>query len=767
MIEGFARVAAVTPEVKVGDCFYNAARIEAAAREVAALGARVICFPELSITGYTCGDLFLQDTLLNRAKDALLRLVRGSEGRDEIVIAGLPFRYGEKLYNAAAVYGDGILHGLVPKSFIPNYGEFYELRHFTPAENMPNGFVTFDAGAGREGEDRSLAQGARLSPDERSARASSEAEYDRGGLYAGYDESEGYVFDDIPFGTAQLFVCEEDPELVFAAEICEDLWVPDPPSGRHARAGARIIFNLSAGNETVGKAAYRRSLVSGQSGRLICGYVYANAGFGESSSDAVFSGHSMIGENGAILAESAPFRSNCAAEGLRPSDGIALRSSRIAESDERTRPRGDIAILADIDLLGLAHDRRYRNTYRPYDLSELEYEISFFSQNRRSREGARQNGKVVSINKIKAADASGLMRRVDPHPFVPSNPKERAERCEDILNMQASGLAKRLLCSGAETAIIGVSGGLDSTLALLASTRAAEMAGMPPESVVAVTMPGFGTTGTTKGNARRLCEAVGIALSEIDIRKVAEEHLGSIGHSVSDHDTVFENAQARIRTMTLMDIANQRRGIAVGTGDLSESALGWATYNGDHMSMYGVNAGVPKTLVRHIIRYVADANPALTDVLSDILDTPVSPELLPPDEGGISQKTEEIIGPYELHDFFLYHMIRWGRAPGVIRKLAKIAFSGANCERNAAFSEKTNQSADHRQEAICDDSVSRFDAETIDRWLKVFYRRFFANQFKRNAVPDGPKIGSVSLSPRGDWRMPSDAEVRMWLDELE
>ncbi|MDR1028703.1 MAG: NAD(+) synthase [Clostridiales Family XIII bacterium] len=739
MVEGFVRVAAVTPEIKVGDCGYNASRIERAAREAAASGARIVCFPELSVTGYTCGDLFLQDTLIAGAKNALLRLVKESEGRGEIVVVGLPFSWSGKLYNVAAVYSDGILHALIPKTHIPNYGEFYELRHFAPAEDAPNNYVTFTAHYEREpGFDPS--DPSRRAPDEFGAIPAGQGAQSEG-LRGRDPDPEGYVFEDVPFGTQLLFECEDEPALVFSAELCEDLWVADPPSVRHAKAGARIILNLSAGNEAIGKASYRRLLVNSQSGRLICGYVYANAGFGESSTDLIFSGHSIISENGAILAESLPFGGSGHA-----SSSAAFPMAREEGVRSASWPQGTAILLADIDLYGLDRDRRYMNSYRICDPSRMEYETVFFSQKPFSdAERGRKNGKVVSINKMKGCDASALLRRVAPHPFVPEDREERAERCEEILNMQSSGLAKRLSYTGSEAAIIGVSGGLDSTLALLASVRAARMAGKSPEAVVAVTMPGFGTTDTTKGNARKLCEALGVGLSEIDIRASAEEHLAAIGRSVSEHDVVFENAQARVRTLTLMDMANQRHGLVVGTGDLSELALGWSTYNGDHMSMYGVNAGVPKTLVRHIIRYVADTDASLTDVLNDILDTPVSPELLPPDEGGISQKTEEIIGPYELHDFFLYHMARRGRKPSVILDLAKIAFSGA----------------------ARDDGAGRYDEETIRGWMKVFYRRFFANQFKRSALPDGPKIGSVSLSPRGDWRMPSDAEAGLWMKELE
>jgi NAD+ synthase (glutamine-hydrolysing) len=691
MLDGFIRVAAITPEVRVADCEYNAARIRAAARAAADKGARIIVAPELSITGYTCGDLFLQDELLESAKKALIELVIGSEDRDEIVIVGLPLAYRGKLYNAAAVYSDGVIHGIVPKCFIPNYGEFYELRHFTPADGRL-GYVTFPAPPQKE----------------------SEKKFGEDDFFDAED-----AFADIPFGTRILFECEEEPDVVFAVEICEDLWAAEPPSVLHACVGAKIIANLSAGNETIGKADYRRLLAQSQSGRLVCGYIYSNAGFGESSTDVIFAGHSIIAENGTILSESAPF-----------ADGISI---------------------SEIDVKGLARDRRYLNSFEGYVPEDEGYERVYFSQQAAEAEDVDLNGKVIPINKsgsaYSAGNAKSLYRRIDSHPFVPANPAQRAERCEEILNMQSAGLAKRLIHTGSKSAVIGISGGLDSTLALLAAVRAVRRAGRPLGDITAVTMPGFGTTGQTKGNAHKLCEALGVSVQEIDITETVKIHLKSIAHSEADHTVVYENAQARIRTLILMDLANKTGGMVIGTGDLSELALGWATYNGDHMSMYGVNAGVPKSLVRHIIRYVADTDPALQGVLSDILDTPVSPELLPPEEGEISQKTEELIGPYELHDFFLYQMIRWGRRPKLIFELAKYAFSDAN--------KRT------------DIGGASYDAETILKWLKIFYRRFFANQFKRSALPDGPKIGSVSLSPRGDWRMPSDADAGLWLRELE
>jgi NAD+ synthase (glutamine-hydrolysing) len=698
MLDGFIRVAAIAPEIKVADCAWNAEQIEAGVRRAAGMGARIICTPELAITGYTCGDLFLQDALLENAKRALLRLVDGSAGRSEVVITGMPFADNGKLYNVAVVYTDGDILGIVPKTHIPNYGEFYELRHFTPSDGTLS-YLTFslpaenDSAGGGKKPVSSINGGQHVPGTLR--------------IVSRYDTDENALYEGIPFGSSILFRCEEEPEFTFAVEICEDLWVAEPPSVPHACAGAKIIANLSAGNETIGKAAYRRLLVGSQSGRLLCGYLYAGAGSGESTTDMVFSGHILIAENGNILAEAAPFS-------------------------------GDMAI-TDIDIYGLAHDRRYMNSFQGYDPATEGYETVFFSQN--------QTAAGSNVIPIKNKNATQFFRHITPLPFVPSNAMERDARCEEILNMQSAALAKRLSHTQSKAAVIGISGGLDSTLALIVTVKAIQRAAMPLSSIVAVTMPAFGTSERTLGNARKLCNALGIGLREIDIKASVKEHLASIGHAAGAHDVVFENAQARIRTLVLMDLANQLSGLVVGTGDLSELALGWATYNGDHMSMYGVNAGVPKTLVRHIIRYAADADADLAAVLGDVLDTPVSPELLPSASGEISQKTEEIIGPYELHDFFLYHVLRWGRRPELIFEMAKYAFSESTLKGETL--------------------VQSYDEQSILKWLKLFYRRFFNSQFKRSALPDGPKIGSVSLSPRGDWRMPSDAESAGWLKELE
>jgi NAD+ synthase (glutamine-hydrolysing) len=611
---------------------YNAERILALMEKAVKEGVRLLCLPELCLTGYTCGDLFLQDALIRSAMKGLSLLVERSADFPLLVVAGTPFIHGGKLFNTAAVFGGGKLLGLVPKTYLPNYSEFYELRHFSPAPRETH-IARFDG-------------------------------------------------HDVPLGTRLLF--RHDSGFQVAVEICEDLWVPVPPSSFHALAGASIIVNPSASDEVVGKASYRRALVAGQSARLVCGYVYVDAGRGESSTDVVYSGHNFICENGEVLSESPPF--------------------------------GDGWAMTEIDLHALEYDRRRMNTFNSVSSPDHSYTVIPFSLD---------------------TEISALSRWIDPHPFVPKDAREKNARCETILDMQAAGLAKRLEHTRARTAVLGVSGGLDSCLALLVAVRAMKKLGRPLTDVVAVTMPCFGTTTRTKSNARRLCGALGVDCREIDVTESVRVHLHDIGQPEERQDVVYENAQARVRTLTLMDLANQTGGIVVGTGDLSELALGWATYNGDHMSMYGVNGGVPKTLVRHIVKYVADtAASPLTDILEDILATPVSPELLPPSGDLIRQQTEDLVGPYELHDFFLYHVVRWGRSPAKVHALSLAAF------------EKV------------------YEPGVVLKWLKVFYRRFFAQQFKRSCIPDGPKIGSVSLSPRSDWRMPSDAACEAWLKEL-
>lgn len=633
MRDGFIKVAAVTPKIRVADVPYNETVIAQEILAAAGQGAKVIVLPELCVTGYTCGDLFLQETLLKRAEQGLCRIAETTKEADAIFFVGLPLRHRGKLYNVAAAVNRGKVLGFVPKREIPAYNEFYETRYFTP---------------GMEDVTETEWNGKR------------------------------------PWiGTRQLFCCETLPGLAIAAEICEDLWSPEPPGIRHARNGAAILVNLSASNETTGKDIYRRELVNGQSARLLCGYVYASAGDGESTQDLVFSGHNLICENGKILAESQRFTCE--------------------------------TICSEIDLSRLETERRRMTSFRMRDDGYCEVPFSL------------------------GVEETRLTRRFTPMPFVPESGEDRRKRCDEILTMQAYGLKKRLEHTGCTSVVVGISGGLDSTLALLVTVRAFDLLGIPHENIRAVTMPGFGTTDRTYDNAVELIHALGAGFKEVSIREAVTVHFHDIGQEMSVHDVTYENAQARERTQILMDIANQTGGLVIGTGDLSELALGWATYNGDHMSMYAVNGSVPKTLVRHLVQYYADTcgDAALKQVLLDVLDTPVSPELLPPEDGKISQKTEDIVGPYELHDFFLYHMLRQGFPPRKIFRLAREAFAG------------------------------RYGDDVILKWQKIFYRRFFSQQFKRSCLPDGPKVGSVAVSPRGDLRMPSDACAAVWLRELE
>ena len=633
---GFVKTAAVSPKIRVADTEYNAQETIRLMREAWEKGARIIVFPELGITGYTCSDLFRQDILLNGAKKALQEIVAASKGMDGLFFAGLPLEINGKLYNVAAAYSDGYLLGLVPKTYIPNYSEFYEARHFTAA---PVGCtsVTWQDGT------------------------------------------------TVPFGTDLLFTCKTMPGLKVAAEICEDLWTSNPPSVCHAMHGATVIVNLSASDEVTGKDSYRRDLVKIQSGRLVCGYIYASAGEGESSTDLVFGGHHLIAENGSVLAESERFTNE--------------------------------TIYGDLDIERLVGERRH---YTTYDVI------------------ADADGYIEVEYEMASADAV-FDRYVDKAPFVPGRKEEREKRCEEILAIQSMGLKKRMEHTHCKSVVIGISGGLDSTLALLVAARAVDRLNLPRTCITAVTMPCFGTTDRTYNNACELTRRLGAQLREVDIKEAVNIHFRDIGHDSSVHDVTYENSQARERTQILMDVANQTCGMVIGTGDMSELALGWATYNGDHMSMYGVNVSVPKTLVRHLVRYYADTcgDEELSAILLDILDTPVSPELLPPENGTISQKTEDLVGPYELHDFYLYYMLRFGFAPDKIFYLAKQAFAG------------------------------EYDDETILKWLKTFMRRFFAQQFKRSCLPDGPKVGTVAVSPRGDLRMPSDACAKLWMDSLE
>lgn len=630
MKDGFIRVCAATPDIRVADCAYNEKNIMNLMDEAYEKQVSVLVFPELCITGYTCGDLFLQDVLLKAAQDSLRHIVSHSAGKNMLVFVGMPFMHKGKLFNVAAAICDGRLLGLVPKKNIPNYSEFYEMRHFTP----------------------------------------------------GMDECVDTALG-VKLGSRLLFRCENIEELVVGAEICEDVWVACPPSTYHAQAGATLIVNCSASDETTGKDIYRRALISGQSARLVCGYIYANAGEGESTQDLVFGGQNLVCENGNVLAETQRFKNGTA--------------------------------IAELDLQRLVNERRRMNTYTVNTGDD--YEIVDFTLEKYDLELTRYYART---------------------PFVPSSKVDRDVRCEEILSIQAMGLKKRLAHTGCRNAVIGISGGLDSTLALLVTARAFDSLSIPRENITAVTMPCFGTTDRTYNNAVELTRRLGATLTEVNIKEAVRIHFRDIGQDESVHDVTYENGQARERTRILMDIANKSGGMVIGTGDMSELALGWATYNGDHMSMYGVNCSVPKTLVRHLVKYYADTcgDSSLSEILEDVLDTPVSPELLPPTEGQISQKTEDLVGPYELHDFFMYYILRFGYMPHKVYRIACHAFEG------------------------------EYDTQTIYRWLDTFYRRFFAQQFKRSCLPDGPKVGSVAVSPRGDLRMPSDAVRSLWLEDL-
>ncbi len=632
MKDGFIKVAAATPKIKVADPAYNTEEILKIIDETEKNGASILVFSELTISGYTCGDLFLQQPLLTECKNQLLRIVKATKNKSMLVVVGCPIVIKQKLYNCAVVISDGSILGIVPKTHLPNYSEFYELRHFTSGEGLE--------------ED----------------------------LWFG--EEFGYV----NVAVNQLFKCKEIPELVVACEICEDLWVPLPPSTYHAMAGATVICNPSASVETTTKESYRRSLVSNQSARLLAAYIYADAGEGESTQDVVYSGHHLICENGSVLAEAKRFTNEI--------------------------------IYADIDVQKLAAERRKMTSF-PGGQTDDYFEQEFSLE--------------VKENKI--------TRTFPKAPFVPDNQDERDKRCDEILSLQSMGLKKRLEHTNCKHAVVGISGGLDSTLAVLVTARAFDLLDIPRENLICVTMPCFGTTDRTYQNAVSLIKELGATLKEVRIEKAVRQHFADIGHDENNHDVTYENSQARERTQILMDMANQYNGMVIGTGDMSELALGWATYNGDHMSMYAVNCSVPKTLVRYLVLYYAETteNKKLSEVLMDVLDTPVSPELLPPVDGVISQKTEDLVGPYELHDFFLYYMLRFGFPKAKLYRMAKLTFDGV------------------------------YDDETIKKWLDKFYWRFFSQQFKRSCLPDGPKVGSVAVSPRGDLRMPSDASPTAWL----
>ncbi len=635
MRDGFLKVAAATTHIKVADCEYNTNQIIDTIKKAYQKKVKLLVFPELCITGYTCNDLFLQDALEIAAINSLERIVHASSGLDMVILVGLPMMKDSKLYNVGAVMCNGKLLGIVPKQHLPNYSEFYEARHFQKGNPNPEEITMF----GQK----------------------------------------------VMFGANLLFVNEQLRDFILGVEICEDLWVPQPPSGGLSMAGATVIANLSAGDENTGKDAYRKDLVKNQSGRLICGYLYASAGDGESTTDLVFSGHNLIAENGTIVAESKRFINEM--------------------------------IVTELDLSKLVSERRRMSTF--IINSDNYVRIPFCFE--------------------KVDEKVKLTRHIAKAPFVPGNHMERKKRCNEIIMIQAMGLKKRLEHIRCKNVVIGISGGLDSTLALLVTIKAFDILKLNHEDIIAVTMPCFGTTDRTYQNAVTLVKELNTTLLEIPINESVLLHMSDIGHDVNVHDVTYENSQARERTQVLMDIANGCNGIVIGTGDMSELALGWATYNGDHMSMYGVNSSVPKTLVRYLVTYFAEEakSKELKDVLLDILDTPVSPELLPPKQGEISQKTEDIVGPYELHDFFLYYMMRYGYLPSKIFRLAVYAFS------------------------------NDYSKDTILKWETIFYRRFFSQQFKRSCLPDGPKVGSVALSPRGDLRMPSDASWSIWKKDLE
>jgi len=638
---GYIRVAAAVPEVQVADCAYNVQKMLELAKDGEQKEVQVMVFPELSITAYTCGDLFYNTVLLDAAEDGLSQLLRQTAQSGMTVIAGLPVRLDNQLFNCGVVIQGGRVLAAVPKSYLPNYGEFYEKRWFSPAHMAVSRVVEL---CGQR---------------------------------------------DIPFGPNILL---RSGQVCIGVEICQDLWVPVPPSSFHCMQGANLIFNLSASNEIIGKHEYRRELIRQQSARCVTGYIYTSSGVGESTTDLVFSGHAVVAENGSVLAES-----------------------------QRFSQQGQL-LVGDIDISLLTADRKRTSGFMELPLQGW----------------GKQEYRAVVFD-LKPCSTQAQMRAFNPHPFVPSAGADRDQRCEEIFTIQSTGLAKRMRHTGLTKAVIGVSGGLDSTLALLVTVRAADDLGVGRDSVTGVTMPGFGTTGRTYNNAVNLMKALGVTVMEVDIKAACLQHFQDIGHDPEIHNVTYENAQARERTQILMDMANQQNALVVGTGDLSELALGWTTYNGDHMSMYGVNGGVPKTLVRYLVKWAAGQYEGgdVAKILRDILDTPVSPELLPTDGQKVVQETENIVGPYELHDFFLYYLVRFGFSPGKIIYMAERAFAG------------------------------QYDRETILRWLELFHNRFFTQQFKRSCLPDGPKVGSINLSPRGDWRMPSDASCALWSAELE
>lgn len=726
MIHGFFRAACASPAVTLADCNRNAAAIIEQIHTAAACGASLVVFPELCITGYTCGDLFLQQPLQSAAVAALESIAGKTCGDPVLTTVGLPVISGNSIYNCAAFLYQGKILALVPKTYIPNYGEFYEQRYFAPAPEGCGNTVY-------------------LSPRNPA----------------------------VPFGTDILLYNSSIPDLCIAAEICEDVWAPQPPSVRHALAGATVIVNLSASNEVIGKAEYRRMLTASQSARLMCCYLYADAGRGESTTDMVFAAHNIIAENGTVLAESPLFSSftgtiiyadidlDTLIQERRRTGTFARCAEQFFRSSDLSTAPGNSGeyrrIPIDFDTDGILRVTGLTETpgscVSGTDVRNHKQSAEYI---RDTTVAAGTTSTVTGTTTADTKDSSAAdtirhekilrYRNIAPYPFVPAETNARALRCRSVIELQAEGLVQRLRHTGVHSAVIGLSGGLDSTLALLVTVEAFRRCGLATSGIQAVTMPCFGTTGRTRNNAEKLAEQLHISFQEIPIQAAVRQHFADIGQSEQTHDVTYENSQARERTQVLMDLANRTGALVIGTGDLSELALGWATYNGDHMSMYGVNASIPKTLVRHLVSWVAQESeptqPALSAVLNDILDTPVSPELLPPESGSISQKTEELVGPYDLHDFFLYYVLRRGFGPEKIFFLAREAFC----------------SPEHRKQ---------YPPETILRWLNIFFRRFFAQQFKRSCLPDGAKVGTVSLSPRGDWRMPSDASRAVWQAELD
>ncbi len=677
---GLFRVATAIPTVRVADVEYNLKQHIDLIHKAHESGVQLAVFPELSVTGYTCADLFHHQPLLDAAREALIHLAEATRGIDMAVVVGAPIAYGNRLYNCAVLLGDGVIAGIVPKTYLPNYSEFYEARWFASGAEIPEGSMIELSMTDRKG--KKLQHRVRIGRD--------------------------LLFD---FEGTTLGI-----------EICEDLWVPMAPSNRMALAGAHIIANLSCSDEVLGKHAYLRRMVEAQSGRLVCAYVYASAGFGESSTDLVFAGKGLIAENGTLLAESERF----------------CMDSQL--------------LVRDIDVEKLKVLRRTQTTYTDLTTPQAgqhtdrsKYHSEYYSHGL-PRTGGYQ---TVQLSRLASPDFSQhLFRYITPRPFVPSEGDDMEARCSEIFNIQVQGLITRLNHIQARTAVIGISGGLDSTLALLVTVRAFDKLGWSRDRIIGITMPGFGTSGRTYKNSLGLMEALGISRREISIKDAVNLHFRDLGIDSSVHDVTYENCQARERTQILMDVSNQTGGIVIGTGDLSELCLGWCTYNGDHMSMYAVNVSIPKTLVKYLVHYVAlQGDEKAKPFLLDIIDTPISPELIPTDDhGNIAQKTEDLVGPYELHDFFLYHMFRFGASPRKIFMLAKKAFQD---EEYHAMRERD------------------YDDETIKRWLRTFFRRFFQQQFKRSCLPDGPKVGTVSISPRGDWRMPSDAHAALWLKEAE